>query len=682
MASDKDPENRKRFLSDLEKKLRNQPPGNGEEPGKNGKKDPEKPQGEPGRFNVVTLLILVGLLVATIVYLSPSMKGDKTAGVPYSDFVQGVKTGKISQVVVINNERIEFKQDGSQKETRIPYLDQALLPMLLEHKVTIESRQIDDGKWWMMLLQWAPFIILLVVFWVMVNRQFKGRMGNAFSFGKSKAKLIGENDIKTTFKDVEGCEEAKEELQEIVSFLKDPRKYVDLGAKIPKGVLLVGPPGTGKTLLGKAVAGEAKVPFYSMSGSDFVEMFVGVGASRVRDLFETGKKNAPCILFIDEIDAVGRMRGAGYGGGHDEREQTLNQLLVEMDGFETNEAVIIMAATNRPDVLDRALMRPGRFDRQVVVDVPDVKGRLGILKIHAAKVKLENSADLEDIARGTPGFTGADLANLVNEAALLAGRGDRKVVVKKDLEQAKDKVMMGSERRSMLISLEEKRNTAYHEAGHALIGLLLTKGDTLHKVSIIPRGRALGLTYFFPEDGVKTMTKSKLLAGLRMLYGGRVAEEIVMKDFTTGASNDIERATKIARSMVCEWGMSRLGPISFGEKDQPVFIGREITRMEDFSDETARIIDEEVKSILDEAYKDTMKLLKSRLSDLKILAEALLVQETMDAGEIYDLLKMKRPAQAKIDFQSKPPETKNPPPAGDVPAGAPLFAPEPPPVPT
>ncbi len=686
MSENKPPVPPSDFLSNLEKKLRGegQPPSNKKpEPPK---KDPNQPPGG-GRGNLFSLLLVIGLLVVSVFFLNNNNSKTKLKTVPYSEFIDGVKKHSITACEIINNERIAFSQDGIQKETKIPYLDNQLLPTLIENKVTIDAKQVEDSKLWLILINWLPWIAFMVIIYFFISRQFRGgRMGNAFTFGKSRARMLGESEIKISFRDVEGCEEAKDDLKEIVSFLKDPKKYADIGAKIPKGVLLVGPPGTGKTLLAKAVAGEAKVPFFSMSGSDFVEMFVGVGASRVRDLFENGKKHAPCIIFIDEIDAVGRTRGAGFGGGHDEREQTLNQLLVEMDGFDTNDAVIIMAATNRADVLDKALLRPGRFDRQVVVDVPDVKGRLGILNLHSKKIKLAPSVKLEDVARGTPGFTGADLANLINEGALFAGRANRKEVTQQDLELAKDKVMMGSERRSMLISADEKKNTAYHEAGHALVGILLDKANALHKVSIIPRGRALGLTYFFPDDGKKTMSKTKVEAELRVLYGGRVAEELVFKDFTTGASNDIERATKIAHAMVCEWGMSKLGPISFGEKDQPVFIGREVSKQDDFSDDTARIIDTEVKRILDTAYADTVKLVKANLTKLKVLAEALLERETLDASDVYDILKMKKPKVDLISLdppQEPPKSTPSSGPSMPPPPLNPIFGPDtPPPVPS
>jgi cell division protease FtsH len=462
----------------------------------------------------------------------------------------------------------------------------------------------------------------------------------ALSFGKSRARLLTEERKKVTFADVAGVDEAKEEVQEIIEFLKDPPKFQKLGGRIPKGVLIVGPPGTGKTLLAKAIAGEANVPFFNISGSDFVEMFVGVGASRVRDLFEQGKKHAPCIIFIDEIDAVGRLRGAGLGGGHDEREQTLNQLLVEMDGFETNEGVILIAATNRPDVLDPALLRPGRFDRQIVVGRPDVRGRVGILKVHTKKIPLSGDVTLETIARGTPGFSGAELANLVNEAALFAARMDKKVVEMEDFEAAKDKVLMGVERKSLLISEQEKKNTAYHEAGHTLVAKLLPGTDPIHKVTIIPRGRALGVTQQLPVDDKYTYSKEYLYANIAVLLGGRVAEELMLNHMTTGAGNDIERATDLARKMVCEWGMSeRLGPLTFGKKQEEIFLGREIAQHRDYSEQTALLIDEEVKRLVIENYDRTTKLLKDNINTLKALAEALLENEVLDGPEIDEIIR-------------------------------------------
>jgi cell division protease FtsH len=492
---------------------------------------------------------------------------------------------------------------------------------------------ISSGLGWLILIQALPFL-LLIGFLAFTLRQMQAGGNKALSFGKSKAKLLSNQQKRVTFKDVAGVDEAKEELQEIIEFLKDPQKFQKLGGKIPKGVLMMGPPGTGKTLLAKAVAGEANVPFFSISGSDFVEMFVGVGASRVRDLFEQGKKNAPCIIFIDEIDAVGRHRGAGLGGGHDEREQTLNQLLVEMDGFESNDGVILMASTNRPDVLDPALLRPGRFDRQVVVGYPDVRGREGILKVHTRKIPLDEGVDVNVIARGTPGFTGADLANLVNEAALIAARQNKKVVTLYDLEFAKDKVLMGPERRSMVMSDKEKRLTAIHEAGHALVGLNIPESDPVHKVTIVPRGRALGVTFFLPEADVLGRTKEELLAMIANAMGGRVAEELFIGRITTGASNDIEKATELARNMVCQYGMSDLGPLAFGKKDEQIFLGREINQHRDFSEETAIKIDQEVKRIISEQYARATKILEDNREAMDRLVAALLEHESLDLAQM------------------------------------------------
>jgi cell division protease FtsH len=502
-----------------------------------------------------------------------------------------------------------------------------------ETGTTIKLEPASSGWGWLLLINALPFL-LLMGFLAFTLRQMQAGGNKALSFGKSKAKLLNNQQKRITFKDVAGVEEAKDELQEIIEFLKDPQKFQKLGGRIPKGVLMVGPPGTGKTLLAKAVAGEANVPFFSISGSDFVEMFVGVGASRVRDLFEQGKKNAPCIIFIDEIDAVGRHRGAGLGGGHDEREQTLNQLLVEMDGFESNEGVILMASTNRPDVLDPALLRPGRFDRQVVVSYPDVRGREGILKVHTRKIPLDENINVNVIARGTPGFTGADLANLVNEAALNAARRNQKVVTMFDLEFAKDKVMMGPERRSMVVSEKERRLTAIHEAGHALVGMNIPESDPVHKVTIVPRGRALGVTYYLPEQDVLGRTKEELLAMIANAMGGRIAEELYIGRITTGASNDIERATELARSMVCTYGMSELGPLAFGKKEEQIFLGREIAQHRDFSEDTAIKIDQEVKRIISEQYDRAKKILSDNKEAMENLTQALLERETLDSVQI------------------------------------------------
>jgi len=632
-------------LNELEKKLKKQNNKNS----KNGKKKegvkpiPGKTGPTEGISGRATLFGLIILILLTIYTLNREKPPAQTLKVTYTKFITAVNSSEVSKAEIINNEKIRFSLDGKSCETDIPLGHPGLIDLLINKNVTVDSITEEPNKLLPFIMTFLPWLIFLGFFWFIISRQFRGKGGGAFNFGRSKARKLGESEIKETFNDVQGCDEAKEDLQEIVTFLQNPKKYIDIGAKIPKGVLLVGPPGTGKTLLAKAVAGEAKVPFFSMSGSDFVEMFVGVGASRVRDLFETGKKHAPCIVFIDELDAVGRMRGAGYGGGHDEREQTLNQMLVEMDGFNTTEAVIIMAATNRPDVLDKALLRPGRFDRVVVVDVPDVIGRLGIIKLHAKKIKVEIDVDLDSIARGTPGFTGADLANMVNEAALLAARRGHKKVTRDDFESAKDKVMMGAERKKLLINDEEKLNTAYHEAGHALVGVMLKKADVLHKVSIIPRGRALGVTTFLPEDGKHTMTQSKLEAQIRMMFGGRAAEEIILNDFTNGAANDIKMATRIARAMVCEWGMSKLGPVSLGDNEKPVFIGKEMASREEMSEDTSRMVDQEIKRIIDEAYNDALSIVRNNIDKLRVLAETLLVKESLTVDEVFTMFGMEKP---------------------------------------
>ncbi len=564
--------------------------------------------------------------------------------VVFSDFMNQLERGEISKVVMQGDTINGTYTDGRTFQTYAPGKDPELIKLLREKGVRMEVVPPEQTSWYMnILISWFPMLLLLGI-WIFFMRQMQAGGGKALSFGKSKARLMGEKSNKVTFKDVAGCDEAKEELQEIIEFLKEPQKFSKLGGKIPKGVLLVGPPGTGKTLLAKAIAGEANVPFFSISGSDFVEMFVGVGASRVRDLFEQGKKNSPCIIFIDEIDAVGRHRGAGLGGGHDEREQTLNQLLVEMDGFENNEGVILIAATNRPDVLDPALLRPGRFDRQVVVGRPDIKGREGILKVHTSRVPLEDDVDLKIIARGTPGFTGADLANLVNEAALLAARKERRTVNMEDFEDAKDKVMMGVERRSMVITEKEKKNTAYHEAGHALVAYLLPETDPLHKVTIIPRGRALGVTMQLPEDEKHTYPKDYLINRLAIMMGGRVAEEICLGQITTGAGNDIEVATETARKMVCEWGMSeKMGPLTYGTKEEQVFLGKDFSAQKNFSDETAKLIDLEVKSLVMGGYNKANELLTENLETLEKLAQALLEHETLDLKEIKEIIDGKPP---------------------------------------
>ena len=536
----------------------------------------------------------------------------------------------------------EYVRPANRKfRVTIPKENAPVITKTLQDKaVQLSVKEVRSGDWVLILLNALP-LLLLAGFVFFLMRQMQAGGNKALSFGKSRARLLSAQQKKATFKDVAGSDEAKEELQEIIEFLKDPQKFQKLGGRIPKGVLLVGPPGTGKTLLARAIAGEANVPFFSISGSDFVEMFVGVGASRVRDLFEQGKKNAPCIIFIDEIDAVGRHRGAGLGGGHDEREQTLNALLVEMDGFESNEGVILIAATNRPDVLDPALLRPGRFDRRVVVARPDVKGREEILRVHTRKVPLSDDVDLSIIARGTPGFSGADLANLVNEAALWAARQNRKFVAMDDFEMSKDKVLMGVERKSMILSDEEKRNTAYHEAGHALVAAMTPGADPVHKVTIIPRGMALGLTMQLPEADKHTYTKDYLEGMLAVLMGGRSAEEIFLGHITTGAGNDIERATDIARNMVCEWGMSDLGPLAFGKKEEAIFLGREIAQHRDFSEDTALQIDREVKRIVNSGYEKAKNLLSTHKETLDNIAQALLVREVLDANEVRLLMEGK-----------------------------------------
>ncbi|CAI2718415.1 ATP-dependent zinc metalloprotease FtsH [Nitrospina watsonii] len=569
----------------------------------------------------------------------------------FSEFMNKVENGQVAEVVMQGDHITGKYTDGQTFQTYAPSKDPDLIKELRNKDVRMVVKPPEQTSWYMnVLISWFPMILLLGI-WIFFMRQMQSGGGKALSFGKSKARLMNEAKTKTTFKDVSGCDEAKEELHEIIEFLKEPQKFSKLGGKIPKGVLLVGPPGTGKTLLARAIAGEANVPFFSISGSDFVEMFVGVGASRVRDLFEQGKKNSPCIIFIDEIDAVGRHRGAGLGGGHDEREQTLNQLLVEMDGFENNEGVILIAATNRPDVLDPALLRPGRFDRQVVVGRPDIKGREGILKVHTAKVPLSEDVDLKVVARGTPGFTGADLANLVNEAALLAAREEKKVVTMEDFENAKDKVMMGVERRSMVITEKEKKTTAYHEAGHALVAFLLPGTDPLHKVTIIPRGRALGVTMQLPEDEKHTYPKEYLIHRLAIMMGGRVAEEVCLGEITTGAGNDIEVATETARKMVCEWGMSeKMGPLTYGTKEEQVFLGKDFSSQKNFSDETAKLIDLEVKALVMGGYNRAKELLTENRDALERLALALLERETLDLVEIRAIID-NRPIDSDQDDQ-------------------------------
>ena len=557
----------------------------------------------------------------------------------YSEFMASVEKGEVVGVVMRGPEIHGTTVNGTRFYTFVPN-DADLISTLRKRDVSIKVKPLEDSPWYMTLfVSWFPMLLLIGV-WIFFMRQMQAGGGKALSFGKSRARLMSDKTHKVTFDDVAGIEESKEELAEIVSFLKDPKKFTRLGGRIPKGVLLMGAPGTGKTLLARAIAGEAEVPFFSISGSDFVEMFVGVGASRVRDLFAQGKKNAPCLIFIDEIDAVGRHRGAGLGGGHDEREQTLNQLLVEMDGFESNEGVILISATNRPDILDPALLRPGRFDRQVLVPVPDIKGREGILKVHSKKMPIADDVDLSVVARGTPGFSGADLENLVNEAALLAARYNKERLENSDFEEAKDKVMMGSERKSMIISDEEKRNTAYHEAGHTLVARMIPGTDPIHKVTIIPRGRALGLTQQLPIDEKHTYPRTYLLSNLAVLMGGRAAEELVLDDMTTGAGNDIERATDMARKMICEWGMSEtLGPLMFGKKEEQIFLGREFAQHRDYSEKTAEAIDNEIKRLVIDAYESAKGILVEHDSALHALAESLLEKETLDATDVDKIIK-------------------------------------------
>jgi cell division protease FtsH len=627
------------------------------------------------------LFWLLMILLAVVLWKmastgGPSAHEDEPS---YTNFLAKVQSGNVKDVTIYlspNSAELQGEYRDATKfrgvtlaNTAIPDVTKAFQ----DQHVLYNYKEVKDANWVSLLFNFGP-LILLVFFWIFMMKQMQAGGNKALSFGKSRARLLTAQQKKATFKDVAGIDEAKEELYEIIDFLKDPQKFQKLGGRIPKGVLLVGPPGTGKTLLARAIAGEANVPFFSISGSDFVEMFVGVGASRVRDLFEQGKKNAPCIIFIDEIDAVGRHRGAGLGGGHDEREQTLNALLVEMDGFESNEGVILIAATNRPDVLDPALLRPGRFDRRVVVPRPDVRGREEILRVHTRKVPVSDDVDLSVIARGTPGFSGADVANLVNEAALWAARQNRKFVAMADFEMSKDKVLMGVERRSMILSDEEKKNTAYHEAGHALVATMTPGADPLHKVTIIPRGMALGVTMQLPIDDKHTYTKEFLESQLAVLMGGRAAEEIFLNHITTGAGNDIERATEIARQMVCEWGMSPLGPLTFGKKEEQIFLGREIAQHRDYSEDTAIKIDGEVRNIINSGYTRARNILETYREALERVAQALLDREVLDANEL------------KLLIEGKPLPEKIPPPppaAPPVPAKEPQLTlrPEPRPIP-
>ncbi len=595
-------------------------------------------------YKNLSMWLVIGLTMILLFNLFNKPQATSSS-LTYSEFMSKIENKSINRVRIEGDTITGNLQDGTPFRTTYPVTDAELIPILRDAGVDITVKEVPKDSWFMTIfVSWFPMLLLIGV-WIFFMRQMQGGgKGGALSFGKNRARLMEQGDNKVTFSDVAGIDEAKEELEEIIDFLKDPHKFTVLGGRIPKGVLLAGSPGTGKTLLAKAIAGEADVPFFSISGSDFVEMFVGVGASRVRDLFTQGKKHAPCIIFIDEIDAVGRHRGAGLGGGHDEREQTLNQLLVEMDGFESNEGVIIVAATNRPDVLDPALLRPGRFDRQVVVPIPDVGGRQKILEIYGKKTKMAAQVDYEILARGTPGFTGADLENLVNEAALMAAREGAKEINLELLEKAKDKIMMGAERRSMIITEKEKEVTAYHEAGHALVAYLLPDADPIHKVTIIPRGRALGLTMQLPMDEKYTHSKGYLKSSLCILFGGRIAEKLIFNEITTGAGNDLERATALARKMVCEWGMSdELGPLTYGKKEEQIFLGREIAQHRDFSEETARQIDVAVKDIILEASDKVKTMLEDHTDVLKRMADDLLEKETIVLEDIEQILAELRP---------------------------------------
>ncbi|MBK1720226.1 ATP-dependent metalloprotease [Thiocystis violacea] len=624
---------------------------------------------------------LILWVVIAIVLMSVFNNFTTTQSTPksldYSDFIEQIKQGSVKEVT-IQGRLVEGLTETGQRFTTYSPGDDGLVGDLLNNNVIIKAAPPEKPSLLMqILINWFPLLILIGI-WILFMRQMQGGAGGrgAMSFGKSKARMLSEDQVKVTFQDVAGAEEAKEEVSEMVDFLRDPTKFQKLGGKIPKGVLMVGPPGTGKTLLARAIAGEAKVPFFTISGSDFVEMFVGVGASRVRDMFEQAKKHAPCIIFIDEIDAVGRHRGAGLGGGHDEREQTLNQLLVEMDGFEGNEGVIVIAATNRPDVLDPALLRPGRFDRQVVVPLPDVRGREQILKVHMRKIPAAEDVKASILARGTPGFSGADLANLVNEAALFAARSDKKMVDMRDMEKAKDKIMMGAERRSMVMSEDEKRLTAYHESGHAIVGRLVPDHDPVHKVSIIPRGRALGVTLFLPEDDRFSYSKQRLESSISSLFGGRVAEELIfgVESVTTGAQNDIHRATEIARNMVTKWGLSdKLGPLTYSEEEQEVFLGHSVTQHKSVSDETSHLIDEEIRCFIDRNYARARELLVENIDKLHAMAAALIKYETIDASQIDDIMNGREPRPPRDwedDEPRRPVGTKGSLDAADLPDDA------------
>jgi len=626
------------------------------------------------------LLWVVIVIVLLLVFSRYMPTTGQPQDIPYSSFVEDVKNNRVDSVVLQGEMIYGVHKDKSTFKTRNPETDYtALIGTLLKAGAQIESREPKPPNFFgQLLLQMAPALLLILVFLYML-RQMQGASGGrgAMSFGKSRARLLGEDQVNVTFADVAGVEEAKQEVAEIVDFLKDPGKFQKLGGKIPKGVLMVGSPGTGKTLLARAIAGEAKVPFFTISGSDFVEMFVGVGASRVRDMFEQAKKHAPCIIFIDEIDAVGRHRGAGLGGGHDEREQTLNQLLVEMDGFEGNEGIIVIAATNRPDVLDPALLRPGRFDRQVVVPLPDVRGREQILRVHMRRVPLADDVKPALIARGTPGFSGADLANLVNEAALFAARANRRIVGMEEFERAKDKILMGAERRSMVMSEAEKRMTAYHEAGHAIVGMTVPEHDPVYKVTIIPRGRALGVTQFLPEQDRYSFSKRRLESAIATLFGGRIAEELIFgpESVTTGAANDIERATELARNMVTKWGLSdRLGPLTYSEESGEVFLGRSVTQHKQVSDVTAHAIDEEVRRVIEGNYQRARQILTSALDKLHLMADALMKYETIDEEQLKEVMAGKAPKPPDgwdESLSNKPPQApaEGPAAGGPIPAG-------------
>lgn len=603
------------------------------------------------QFQKNIALVLTVLLVFLLVWQLFNQQKPGTKDINYTEMLSHLNNGEITEVTIQGDAITGKLANGTVFKTYAPK-DDGLVGMFREKNVKITAKPLEENPWYMIFISWFPMLLLIGV-WIFFMRQMQAGGGKAMSFGKSRARLITDKSKKVTFADVAGVDEAKAELEEVIDFLKDPKKYTKLGGRIPKGLLLVGPPGTGKTLLARAIAGEADVPFLSISGSDFVEMFVGVGASRVRDLFSQAKKNAPCIIFIDEIDAVGRHRGAGLGGGHDEREQTLNQLLVEMDGFESNEGVILVSATNRPDVLDPALLRPGRFDRQVVVPLPDVKGREKIFEVHARKAPITEDVNYGVLARGTPGTSGADIENLVNEAVLNAARQNKDKVSMSDFEFAKDKVLMGTERRSMVISDTEKRNTAYHEAGHTLIARLIPGTDPIHKVTIIPRGRALGLTQQLPIDEKHTYPSQYLESNIAVLLGGRAAEELILKDFTTGAGNDIERATNLARKMVCEWGMSdKLGPLSYGKKEEQIFLGREFATHKDYSEETARKIDEEVVAIVKRNYDKAISLLTQHIEILHRMSKELLEKEVLNSAEIDEIIGSALPSEHVAQTQS------------------------------